>query len=125
MTINGTRQRGAISALHFSFYVNEMIKEVNNLNIGCGIGYHNFNIICYADDICLLAPTIAGSQKLIEYTNEKLLNLCLKINVSKCCYIVFRKPVRFETNLQIMLQDREFNRVGSCRYLGVFFCLMI
>ena len=34
---------------------------------------------------------------------------------------MFRKAVRFETNLQIMLQGRDLNRVDSCKYLGVIF----
>ena len=58
--LNSTRQGGAISDLLLSFYINDVIKEVNRLNIGCGIGYHNFNIIGYADDIFLLAPSATG-----------------------------------------------------------------
>ena len=114
-------QRGAISALLFSFYINDMIKKVDQLNIGCSIWYHNFNIISCADDICLIAPSATELLKQVEYTNEKLSNLCLKINVSKCCYWVFRKPVRFESILKIMLLGRELNRVARCKYLGVIF----
>ena len=47
--------------------------------------------------------------------------ICFKNNVLKCCYIVFRKPGRNETNLKIMLHDSELNRVATCEYLAVIF----
>ena len=120
-TGSGTRQGGAISALIFSFYINDMIKEVNQFNIGRGFGYHSFKSKYYTDDLQSLAPYAKGLLELVEYTNEKLKSLCLMFIVPKCCFIVFRKPVRFENNLQIMLQGRELNRVASCKYLGVIF----
>ena len=32
-------------------------------------------------------------KKLVEYTNEKLINLCIEISVLKCCYIVIPQTI--------------------------------
>ena len=82
-----------------------MTKEVNQLNIISSIAYHNLNIVCYIADICLLAPSATGLQKLGEYTNEKPKNyasrsmyqsvaiqlsanqLALKLICKLCCWV--------------------------------------
>ena len=49
------------------------------------------NIICYAADIVLQAPSRAGLQLLINELSDLLRNITLKIYVENYCYIVFNK----------------------------------
>ena len=41
-----------------------------NLSIGCFIGQHCLNNILYADDICCIAPSCKGLQKLLDVCYE-------------------------------------------------------
>ncbi len=63
--INGIRQGGVISPLLFTIYVDELIKTIENSHIGCHIGHVYAGVMCYADDIVLLCPTIQGLQRMI------------------------------------------------------------
>ena len=53
----GVRQVSVLSPLLFSFYINEIIDKVSEVNYGCLLTYHKFNILCYADDIVRIAPS--------------------------------------------------------------------
>ena len=54
---NGTRQGGILSPYFFTRYIRELIAEVSGCNVGCNIGGIFCNILAYADDIVLLAPS--------------------------------------------------------------------
>ena len=63
---NGARQGGILSGLLFNFYINRMIREISTLPQGCVLAGSKMNIICYADDILLLAPSSTGLQILLN-----------------------------------------------------------
>jgi len=54
---NGTRQGGVLSPWFFARYVRDLLSEVVNSRIGCNIGGIFLNILAYADDIVLMAPS--------------------------------------------------------------------
>ena len=84
-----TTFRPVLSALVFSFYVNDIIEEVSNSSIGCFIDFNCVNIVWYADDFILLCPSANGLQFLID---KLLLNLplnSLKLNSNKSKYMIF------------------------------------
>ena len=87
---NGTRQGGVISPILFSYYIDNILQEISNSNTGCSIGGYKTNILCFADDICILAPSAKGVQLILDKLSFMLDNLCLTVNVSKSQYIVFR-----------------------------------
>ena len=118
---NGTRQGGILSALIFSFYIDVLISEVNALQVGCFLDSQKMNIICYADDIVLLAPSSNALQAILNKTFRILENLCLKVNISKCSYIVFTKNPRIKVETKLFLSGMELKRVIACKYLGVNF----
>ena len=63
---NGTRQGSVISPLLFSYYINEMTNCISDMHEGCTLAGVKFNIICYVDDIALLAPSRIGLESLLE-----------------------------------------------------------
>ena len=85
----GARQGGVLSALLFSFYIEEVILEVQSLDIGCSLGPCKTNILCYADDIVLLAPSLAGLQVLVDTVCAGLRRLNMTVNCGKSAYIQF------------------------------------
>ena len=76
------------------------------------------NIICYADDIAILAPTGTGLQMLVNLVSEILNELGLKMNALKSSYIVFRKnkKLNFESNLN--MSGQNISRKCETIYLG-------
>ena len=63
---NGVTQ-GDILSLHlFAVYVDDLSKHLHDARSGCFIGPPCINHVMYADDICLLATSALGLQKLLE-----------------------------------------------------------
>ncbi|CAF4131091.1 unnamed protein product [Rotaria magnacalcarata] len=87
---NGVRQGGILSPSLFNLYINDLINAIDNLNTGCKLGTSNANIICYADDIVLLAPSAAGLQRLVDEIVLQAGAIGLKFNVGKSVCMVFK-----------------------------------
>ena len=56
----GVRQGGVLSPYFFAVFVDDIVYKVQMSNIGCYISSTCGCIYLYADDILLLAPTVAG-----------------------------------------------------------------
>ena len=95
-----------------------MIREISTLPQGCVLAGSKMNIICYADDILLLAPSSTGLQILLNKLVYRLNELSLKINIQKSSYILF-KCKRHVTGHEIFLDGRRLSQVSKCVYLGV------
>ena len=120
--MNGVRQGGVISSFLFSFYMNEILDLISDLPIGCSIHGYKSNIICFADDIILLAPTSQALQKILDIIYERLTALCLTIN-SKSKYIVFKSTNcygRNEASPLVNINGVNLEQVSHCKYLGVY-----
>ena len=50
------------SFLLICFNANEVIDEIDNMPCGCLLDYVTLNVLCYADDISLLASSPKGLQ---------------------------------------------------------------
>lgn len=117
---NGIRQGGVNSPILFSYYINEILEVISETNIGCSIDGYKTNIMCFADDICILAPSAKGVQSMLDKLNEMLNKLCLTVNVKKSQYIIFRSSNRkIAKSPQVWLNGSIIDEVSECRYLGV------
>jgi len=87
---------------------------------GCRLCYQAANIICYADDILLLAPSAYGLRQLISVLETSLGQLQLKINVSKTNYIVFRCSKGMDIQTNVHSSGLVLERVNNLKYLGVY-----
>ena len=77
----GVRQGGVLSPILFSVYVDNILRNLNNL--GC----HMFGIcmgsFLYADDLVLLAPSVEALQEMITICCREFSNIDLVLNESK------------------------------------------
>jgi len=63
---NGVRQGGILSPFLFRYYVRDLIRHITSSKRGCHLYNMRSNLLAYADDIVLLAPSWHGLQKLLN-----------------------------------------------------------
>lgn len=119
---NGTRQGGLLSPYFFTRYIRELIRAIVLSNFGCNIGGVFFNILAYADDLVLLAPSWKALQQLISLLHQYAVDIDMTCNVAKTVCMVFQPKNRK------MIVDTEFpcfainganlQYVSQFKYLG-------
>jgi Reverse transcriptase (RNA-dependent DNA polymerase) len=119
---NGTRQGSILSPYLFSVYIRNVSKTVVNSGIGCHIGNMPCNILLYADDIVILAPSWDAQQKFINLCCNEICNISMCLNVAKSITVIFSP---YKSNRRVLGSFPEFNlgchsiaNVNSCKYLG-------
>ncbi|CAF2033057.1 unnamed protein product [Rotaria magnacalcarata] len=116
---NGVRQGGILSPSLFNLYINDLINAIDNLNTGCKLGTSNANIICYADDIVLLAPSAAGLQRLVDEIVLQAGAIGLKFNVGKSVCMVFKGRNELRSVLpRIIMNGVNIELAKSTKWLG-------
>ena len=63
---NGTRQGSVLSPILFSVYLDDLLKDLRKLGLGCHIGGIWFGAFGYADDLILLAPNRDVLQRMLQ-----------------------------------------------------------
>ena len=63
---NGIRQRGQLSPLLYNVYTDDLNHHLEATGVGCYVGGAWVNLLSYADDMVLLAPTVTALQTLLE-----------------------------------------------------------
>lgn len=99
---NGTRQGGILSPYLFTRYVRELTNTIVSIHIGCNIGGVFYNILAYADDIVLLAPSWRALQLLINILSQCSIDIQMSCNVAKTVCMVFNP------NSRKMIVDSDF-----------------
>lgn len=105
--------------MFFNIYINDLIDKISKFNFGCKYGISSSNLIAYADDVVLLAPSIKGLQMLINEFHSEISNLKLTINIDKSTCIVFT-PKRYDTPCMpsLYLGNDKLNVNETINYLG-------
>jgi len=114
---NGVHQGVTSSGILFNFYLDEVIREITELPVGCSLSFSRVNILCYADDIALLAPTAQALQIMMDTLTARLYDLSLKINIEKYCSIVFRRNKK-RVSTRFTSNSLPLRQVTECTYLG-------
>lgn len=119
---NGTRQGGVLSPMLFSRYIRDLLSALVNTHVGCNIGGVFFNVLAYADDLVLLAPSFAALQLLLNVLCLHVDQIDMTCNVNKTVCMVFppknrNKLVcsefpRFHIGLFNLEYVREFKYLG-------------
>ena len=69
-----------------------MINSITSLRLGCNVAGTMINLLCFADDMVLLAPSWRGLQALIDKLYQAAIEVNMTFNVNKTVCMIF-KPV--------------------------------
>ena len=117
---SGIRQGGVLSPYLFAVYIDDLIIDIVKKSFGCTYNFVSICIVVYADDILLLAPSLAALQQLVSLCEFHLQLLDLAINIKKS--FCTRIGPRFNaqcTNI-VTFDGSALHWVDSLRYLGIF-----
>ena len=122
---NGTRQGSVLSPVLFSVYLDDLLKELRKLQLGCHIGGCWFGACGYADDLILLAPNREVLQKMVQvcqnYGEEHNLVFSTdplpSLSKTKCVYFCGR-PGKVKYPDPVQLDGKDLPWVESADHLG-------
>ena len=103
---NGVRQGGILSPKLFSVYIDDLSDKLVKCKVGCYIDTLCMNHVMYADDICLMAPSPAALQELIDICYDFSVQNDLSFNSSKLYCMVF-KPKLYKLSCPRLYMDNQ------------------
>ena len=113
----GVRQGGILSPTFYCIYVDDLVNILRNAGVGCYIRNLFMSLLLYADDMCLLAPSLKGLQRLLLMTETYCNTWDIMLNLRKSKNMQFGKKVDSLPFLQLDGNNLEW--VESWTYLGV------
>jgi hypothetical protein len=118
----GVRQGGILSPYLFRLYVRDLTNSITSMRVGCNVTGIMVNILCYADDMVLLAPSWLALQTLITVLHDNALDIDMTFNVNKTVCMVC-KPLNRKYLLNCTFPAFTAGRQTLCfvdkfKYLG-------
>ena len=117
---NGLKQGCKISTSLFSVYINDLVKEINDLNCGITIDQSMISLLIYADDIVLLAPSAENLQLMLNTVNAWCNKWRLIVNKDKTRIVHFRTPSVERCNTVFKCGENIIEYKQSYKYLGLW-----
>lgn len=90
----GVRQGGILSPFLFRFYIRDLIFSITSMNVGCKLCGINVNLLAYADDLVLLAPSWVALQRLLDAAEAAASKINMTFNTRKTVCMVFNPASR-------------------------------
>jgi hypothetical protein len=119
---NGVRQGGILSPFLFRFYIRDLIDRIIRLNIGCNYAGTMINLLAYADDMVLLAPSWRALQSLLLIVEDAASKINMSFNTKKTVCMVFnpfnRRKIICSKFPEFTLAGCQLQFVEHFRYLG-------
>ena len=112
----GVRQGGVLSATLFTIYVDNILNRLNSH--GCNLSGLCLGSFMYADDLILVAPSVAELQIMVDICISELNDIDLRLNVAKSCCIRIGKRCYSEC-VAITTADGIIPWSSEFKYLGI------
>ena len=87
--LNGVKQGGILSPTLFSTYLDGLMLMLRKSGEGCYIGPYFYGTIAYADDVCLMSPSIEGLKNMIKIAEDYSKCYRITFNGAKCQLLNF------------------------------------
>jgi hypothetical protein len=114
---NGVRQGGILSPLLYSLYNDVLLKRLQCNGSGCWIGNNYYGALSYADDLCILSPTVNGLQDMLDICTQYGIEYDVMFNPKKTrCLKFSRQKMNIDINVKLCGQPLVW--VDTIKYLG-------
>ena len=116
---SGIKQGGILSPHFFSVNVDQLLKQLQESNIGCYVRGFCLNSLMYADDLVLLAITIKDLKLLMQICIEYFDKNDMPLNISKSKCMRFGNRYKLACS-PITCKYGIMDWVCSAKYLGIY-----
>ena len=87
---NGVKQGGILSPILFGTYMDELLEQLRLCGAGCYMGPYFCGALSYADDICLMSPSIDGLKHMIKVCEQFSVEYNVSFNGEKSQLMKFK-----------------------------------
>ena len=123
--VNGTRQGSILSPALFAVYVDDLIQELRDLDLGCHVAGIFYGVVGFCDDILLLAPTRDAMEIMLATCERFALKNNLMFSTdpnpakskSKCIFVCGKRS-NLVKPAPLTLYGKELPWVVSATHLG-------
>ncbi|KAK2703628.1 hypothetical protein QYM36_017928 [Artemia franciscana] len=116
---NGVWQGGVLSPLLYNLYVDDFNLCLAQTGVGCFIGGVCFNNLSYANDLVILAPTVAALNHLLSICAEFASARDIMFDTAKTqCMVSILRRTPLKHISKAWLSGVSLSFVGSYKYLG-------
>ena len=120
---NGVRQGGVLSPKLFAIYIDDLSQDLAMCKSGCYINEQCMNHVMYADDICLLAPSAIGLQRLLDVCFDFSISNDIMFNPIKSVCVVFKYKSNKLYCPTVSLDCDILEYTAHTKYLGFTFSM--
>ena len=116
----GVKQGGILSPFLFNFFIDDLIRGCDELNIGCKLGRANVCILAYCDDIVLVSANREHLNRLLKYCEKYSLRWKMRFNGAKSTHTAFTHRSDLEKSRpRAELYGNELTYTSNFVYLGL------
>ena len=115
---SGVMQGSKLGPILFIFYINDLLRELNNSNLGAQVGKIFVSALGFADDIILISNNPKNLQKLIDICFLWATRNGMTFNDDKCKILTLNTKGK---DLNFTLSSKTLDKVDIIKYLGVVF----
>ena len=118
---SGVKQGCCLSPTLFAIFANDLVKEINDLDLGISVAEANVSILMYADDIVLVSNNEEKLQIMLNTLHDWCKRWRVIINTNKSKTVHFRRGRTSRTDKEFRVGENILETVAQYRYLGVIF----
>ena len=115
---NGVRQGGILSPLLYSVYNDILLSRIMENGEGCWIGHNFYGALSYADDLCVMSPTMKGLENILDICEKYGTEYDVLFNPKKTKCMKFSRQTRNIDLHSVTLCGKKLEWVNSFKYLG-------